>query len=126
MTASGAKFSLAIISRVDSWRASSAEIAPCTSGSVSARLPPSTGSAVRRASVVCTTTLIRTPLRLGGSPRLRREPTSGVSGAQVEVLGDPLVEQTDVVLAGHQHPTLGVRPGIGRELAPLGGVEVLL
>ena len=37
---------------------------------------------------------------------------SGVPDARVEVLADPLVEQADVVLAGHQHPAVGVRAGV--------------
>src|SRR3954452_4950693 len=125
MTASGAKFSLAIISRVDSWRASSAEMPACTSGSVSARLALSTGSALRRASV-CTAMLIWGPVRRGGFARGPDVGGSRVPDARVEVLADPLVEQTDVVLAGHQHPAVGVRAGVGGALAALGGGAVLL
>src|SRR3954469_23404363 len=132
MTASGAKFSLAIISKVDSWRSSSAEIAACTSGSVSARLPLNSGSALRRPSV-CTAMLMSSSVRGGGfasgpgtSARCCVLGGSGVPDARVEVLADPLVEQTDVVLAGHQHAAVGVRAGVGGELAALGGVEVLL
>src|SRR4051794_1234070 len=125
MTASGAKFSLAIISRVDSWRASSAEMAACTSGSVSARLALSTGSALRRASV-CTAMLIGGPVRRGGFARGPDVGGSRVPDARVEVLADPLVEQPDGGLGGPQGPAVGVGPGVGGELAPLGGVEVLL
>ena len=85
ITASGAKFSLAIISRVDSWRASSAEIAACTSGSVSARLPLSTGSALRCASV-CTAMLISSPVRGGGlASGLVRRARRGVLGGSRRV-----------------------------------------
>jgi hypothetical protein len=49
-----------------------------------------------------------------------------VSDVRIELLGDPLVEQADVVLAGHQHPAGGVRPRVGREPAPPGGGEALL
>jgi hypothetical protein len=36
------------------------------------------------------------------------------------------VEQADVVLTGHQHPTGRARPGASGELTPFGGVEMLL
>jgi hypothetical protein len=68
-----------------------------------------------------------------GSAYPNRAPSSGAgslrvseSDAGVESLGDPLMEYADVVLAGRQHPAHGVRPGVGRELAPLAGIEVLL
>src|SRR5919107_3427573 len=76
------------------------------------------------------------PLRvaeLGASVELESGPMARSSAQlcvhavlRLELQRDPLVEQGDVVLTGHQHPTLGVPLRVGGELAPHSRIEVLL